>query len=1105
MKPQFLCVLALLAWPLAPLASEAPLATEALARLKSYDAGQINASLVALEQRIARLSGDPAQREPMAAQLAAILAEPGTTAAAKLFICQQLRVVGGIAQVPLLASLLHADQTADMARLVLEAIPGEAAGQALIRALAGSRDLRLIGIINSLAARRETAAVPELSRLLADPAPPIAGAAARALGRIASSDAARALLSLKRGDLDPALWDALLVCAQSLGAGGASAEALRIYDTLSESSNSANRRLAVLSGRVRTDPAGSLPRLLEALKSDDSQLQAQAATLSVLVPGEAATRDLTGLIKGLPPLAQRALLGALADRGDRTAAGVAADLVDSPDPEVATEALEALGRIGTAATVPNLLAAGAQGAAGVRQAARQSLALLSGPQVDDRLLQLAQSGPVPLRTEAMLALASRGYSPAVPVLLRVAAEKEAPLQTAAFGALAALAREQDYLPAIDCVLRGATPAVTDAAERALVAIAQHLPGLAARTRPLLDQFGALHGQQRCLVIRVLGALGGPEALRAIVGSFQDGEPEVRDVAVRTVADWPEESAADDLLKLSLDADSPVHRTLALRGYLRLAIEAKSGQAARLTRAVEAARTEADKRSLLGALAESGQPAALEPASRLLSDPAVRGDAAVAVLNLASKAGAQDPVAAEAALKKVVETAGDSTLVGRAQRMLRDGWSTAETISAPYAPSVGVERQKQLAAALPPEDKLVAYLDCGILARVEGAGGLVLRQLSGKPWTFEGYAANPAAGTVTYDGRAIEFTLEGLESARAYAIGFTWWDGDGGGRSQSVRFLGVNGTEPVVALPVTRLPSGAANQPPATIQLPVPAAAVAQGRARVAFTHQSGPNAVLGELWLIETKPGSRSATQVVQTGVEVRKPKPADLTPLAPGTKILIVTGDDYPGHAWPQTAPALKAILENDPRLQVRIVEDPEALASPQLQAWDAVILHFMNWEKPGPGPAARENLRRFVAGGKGMMLTHFACGAWGTNEWPEFKLLAGRIYDPKLRGHDPYGKFRVEIADPDHPITRGLEPFETMDELYTCLTGDAPIHVVAKATSKVDQKDYPMAFVLNYGQGRVFHCVLGHNTLAYTNSPGVGDLVRRGCAWAAGLPPTR
>ncbi|MCX8155384.1 MAG: ThuA domain-containing protein [Verrucomicrobiae bacterium] len=222
--------------------------------------------------------------------------------------------------------------------------------------------------------------------------------------------------------------------------------------------------------------------------------------------------------------------------------------------------------------------------------------------------------------------------------------------------------------------------------------------------------------------------------------------------------------------------------------------------------------------------------------------------------------------------------------------------------------------------------------------------------------------------------------------------------------------------------------------------------------------------------------------------------------------KVLLVTGVDYPGHLWRQTAPVLKKILEQDPRLGVCIVESPEALASPQLAQYDVVLLHFQNWQTNGPSPAARTNLLRFVTGGKGMMMTHFACGAW-YNEWPEFVTLAGRVWfgPDGGRQHDPHGKFTVEIADPTHPITRGLQAFETVDELYTCLTGNPPIRVLAHARSKVDQQYYPMAFILEPGRGRVFHTVLGHDAQAYTNQVAVGELLRRGCAWAAGLPAVR
>lgn len=216
--------------------------------------------------------------------------------------------------------------------------------------------------------------------------------------------------------------------------------------------------------------------------------------------------------------------------------------------------------------------------------------------------------------------------------------------------------------------------------------------------------------------------------------------------------------------------------------------------------------------------------------------------------------------------------------------------------------------------------------------------------------------------------------------------------------------------------------------------------------------------------------------------------------------QVLLLTGQDHPAHVWRQTGPVLAAALREDPRAEVRVVEDAHFLDSAALARYHVVVLHFMNWKTPAPGGAAQANLQRFVEHGGGLVLVHFACGAW--QEWSEFVHLAGRVWDPTRRGHDPRGRFRVEIVQPDHPITQGLSSFDTDDELYTCLDGAAPIEVLAKATSRIDRKDYPMAFVLRVGRGRVFHSPLGHDVKAF--GPPTLELFRRGVAWAAGFSAT-
>lgn len=220
--------------------------------------------------------------------------------------------------------------------------------------------------------------------------------------------------------------------------------------------------------------------------------------------------------------------------------------------------------------------------------------------------------------------------------------------------------------------------------------------------------------------------------------------------------------------------------------------------------------------------------------------------------------------------------------------------------------------------------------------------------------------------------------------------------------------------------------------------------------------------------------------------------------------KVLIITGVDYPGHLWRETTPAIVEALKPDPRIEVTVVQDPWFLDSAALDRYNAIVLHFQNWQQPGPAANSKENLRRFVEKGGGLALVHFACGAWH-GEWPEFVKLAGRVWagpGPEVRQHDPFGPFAVEILDTSHPITRGVNDFATTDELYTCLMGDTPIQVLAQAKSKVDSQHYPMVLVSQYGQGRTFLSTLGHDAAAI-RVPAVSQLFRRGIAWASGIAP--
>ena len=215
--------------------------------------------------------------------------------------------------------------------------------------------------------------------------------------------------------------------------------------------------------------------------------------------------------------------------------------------------------------------------------------------------------------------------------------------------------------------------------------------------------------------------------------------------------------------------------------------------------------------------------------------------------------------------------------------------------------------------------------------------------------------------------------------------------------------------------------------------------------------------------------------------------------------RVLVVTGVDHPAHDWKKTAPAVRDVLEQDKRFEVRIVEDHEFLAASAVFDYDVLFLHFKEYEPIAREEQIRENLVSFVKQGKGLFVFHFACGAF--ENWPEFRNLAGKVWDQKT-GHDPRGPFTVKIVQTEHPITRGMEDFQADDELYICVVGERPVELLATARSKVTGKDHPMAFAFDYGKGRVFHTPLGHDVKAI-QMPGVAELIRRGCLWVAGRQP--
>ncbi len=210
----------------------------------------------------------------------------------------------------------------------------------------------------------------------------------------------------------------------------------------------------------------------------------------------------------------------------------------------------------------------------------------------------------------------------------------------------------------------------------------------------------------------------------------------------------------------------------------------------------------------------------------------------------------------------------------------------------------------------------------------------------------------------------------------------------------------------------------------------------------------------------------------------------------ADGLQALIFTGQN--NHNWRETTPKLKAILETRGGFTVDVTEHPEQCDAATLAKYDVLVSDWNTWGQP-PGTnwpdATRAAFLDFVRHGKGFVAVH--AGSSSFFDWAEYQRIAGAWWELGQTGHGAPHRFTVKSVA-DHPITRGVPPFSTTDELWQ----KPGVHPAATVLATGD--DQSLALVTEFGKGRGFTLLLGHSA-AYMEVPGFQALLCNGVEWAA------
>lgn len=394
-------------------------------RQLAFEAGKPGANpttAAALENDLLALGSDTAAPEP-----------------SRLNALEQLPFLASAASIPGLAALLSDPNplVREGARCALQNNPDPAASAPLLQALEkAGQPAWTLGLMDSLAARADTAAIPAFASRLTSPNQAIASLAAQSLGclggkesfealnkflpncppnilPVAQSALVRCALSMTK---DPtSIWDRLVAATEKFIGMPTAAESIAAL--WPQASNAAVRCQIYNALADLGDGSQATPLVTEVIAKQDTPGTREILRLAVLSDKPSLKNPVLAALPILNEDAHLAVHAALAQKSDTSREDDLLALAAALDGSKKTTAIELLGSCGTEKSVDFLVAEALKKSPQTLPAASLAINRLKIPGFDQRLVEQAKAAPSP---EVITLLAFRNPEGTEALLLNLA-------------------------------------------------------------------------------------------------------------------------------------------------------------------------------------------------------------------------------------------------------------------------------------------------------------------------------------------------------------------------------------------------------------------------------------------------------------------------------------------------------------------------------------------------------------------------------------------------------------------------------------------------------------------------------------------------------------